>query len=79
GRLCATESPLVEVAVSEGTKLLGLENGDIADCTEYTAPHRRAHRGRLIAYALVPDLSSRSAWLEASAEGLPTVRVDLRS
>jgi len=78
GRLCATESPLVEIAVSEGTMLLGMENGDIADCSEYSAPRRRAYKGRLIAYALVPSEVAGPAWLEASAAGLQTVRLDLR-
>ncbi len=78
GRLCPTGSPLVRVAVSEGIKLLGLENGDVSDCSEYSAPRRRAYKGRLIAYALVPADHAGPAWLEASAEGLPTARAELR-
>jgi beta-galactosidase len=78
GRPCSDSSPMVEISVSEGTRLLGLENGDISDCSEYSSPRRRAYRGRLIAYALSPADSSVEAWLEASAESLRAVRIDLR-
>jgi hypothetical protein len=54
GRLCATESPLVYVALSGSGILAGIENGDITDCTEYAAPYRRMYRGKLIVYALCP-------------------------
>lgn len=77
GRLCPTESPLIEVAVSEGMKLLGLENGDIADCSEYRAPRRRAYKGRLLAYAIAPGRLSGSAWIEARTDGLKEVRIEL--
>jgi len=36
-----------------GAKILGLENGDLPDTTEYARPSRRAHHGRLVAFALV--------------------------
>jgi beta-galactosidase len=79
GRLCADASPMVEITFSKGTRLLGLENGDISDCSEYSAPRRRAYRGRLIAYALTPADPAAEAWLEAYAESLRAVRIDLRS
>ena len=47
GRLAVTDSSRITVRISGGT-LLGLESGDIADCTEYTAPMRHAFCGRLL-------------------------------
>lgn len=49
GRLAVTDASLIHASV-EGGELLGIENGDIADCTEYTSPRRRAFHGRLILY-----------------------------
>jgi hypothetical protein len=45
-----------------------MENGDLSDCQEYSAPYRSAKNGRAIAYALAyePD-----ATLNVEAEGLP--------
>lgn len=51
GRLCAQDEPLLTVEVSGG-RLLGIENGDVADLTDYTATYRRLHQGKLIAYVL---------------------------
>ena len=42
-------SSMLQVQVVGG-RLLGLENGDLADVTEYTANYRRAYHGELIAY-----------------------------
>jgi hypothetical protein len=74
-RLCAAERLMVEVTVSDGTKLLGIENGDISDCTEYPAPRRETFHGRLIIYVLVPG--GGKAWVEAAAEGLPKAKIEL--
>lgn len=49
-RLVITDSSLIHVSMENGT-LIGLENGDISDCTEYTSPARRANRGHLLIYA----------------------------
>lgn len=49
GRLCITDSSRITVEISGGT-LLGMENGDIADCTEYSSSMRRTYHGRLIIY-----------------------------
>lgn len=50
GYPCLTDSTLLSVSIEGGT-LLGLENGDLADTTEYASPVRRAYYGRLLAYA----------------------------
>jgi hypothetical protein len=68
-RLCTTENPLVTVALTGSGKLLGLENGDLADCTEYAAPRRRAYRGRLIAYILSDSAAKEETSVCVSAEG----------
>ncbi len=49
GRRVYHDSTLLHVHVDNGT-LLGIENGDLADVTEYTANYRRAYRGQLIVY-----------------------------
>jgi beta-galactosidase len=43
-------SPMIGVTVDGAAVLLGLENGDLADNTDYSARERRAFRGRLLAY-----------------------------
>jgi beta-galactosidase len=78
GRLCPNASPMIEVEASAGARLLGLENGDIRDCSEYAAPRRRAYKGRLIAYVLAPADGAAEAWLTARSETLPPVRLSLR-
>ena len=50
GRRVYHDSTLLHVTVTNGT-LLGIENGDLADVTEYTADYRRAYRGQLMIYA----------------------------
>lgn len=49
GRLAVTDASRIQVRVSGGT-LIGLESGDIADCTEYTAPMRHAFHGHLLIF-----------------------------
>jgi hypothetical protein len=68
GRLCPAADHLVHVSLAGPGKLLGLENGDLADCTEYAAPARRACRGRLIIYALI---EGEGATVTALVEGMP--------
>lgn len=45
------DSTMVHVDIENGT-LLGIENGDLSDVTEYTANYRRAYQGRLLIYAV---------------------------
>lgn len=49
GHRVYTDSTMLRVTVENG-RLLGLENGDLADVTEYTANYRRAYRGQLLIY-----------------------------
>ena len=41
---------MIHVTVEGAGTLLGIENGDQADNTDYSAPHRRAYHGRLLVY-----------------------------
>ena len=54
GRRVYTDSTDLYVEVKNG-RLLGLENGDLADVTEYTARHRRAYHGQLLIYVALTD------------------------
>lgn len=45
-----TASDMIHVSVEGAGTLLGIENGNQADNTEYSAPHRAAYRGRLLVY-----------------------------
>jgi hypothetical protein len=55
-----------------GGNLLGLENGDLADNTAYTAPYRRTLDGRVVVFVQADG----SAKLRLSALGLPDVEVE---
>lgn len=46
--------PMLHVKVHAG-RLLGLENGDLADVADYSAAYRRAYRGELMLYVLPDD------------------------
>lgn len=67
----AADERLVTARV-EGGRLLGLENGDLADNAPYAEPTRRTMNGRLIVYVR-PD--EGRAVLHVTAEGLPAVEV----
>ena len=48
GNFVPTASDMVQVKVEGAGTLLGIESGDLADNTAYTAPERRAYRGNLL-------------------------------
>lgn len=54
GRRVYNDSTMLNASVENGT-LLGLENGDLSDITEYSARYRRAYRGQLMIYAFHGD------------------------
>lgn len=49
GHWVESDASLLHVTVERGT-LVGIDNGDLADTTDYTAPYRRAFHGRLMVY-----------------------------
>jgi hypothetical protein len=69
-RLCTGESPRLQVTVSGGGKLAGIENGDLSDCTAYTEGRRHAYRGKLIVYVLTEAAANEKTALTVSAEGI---------
>jgi hypothetical protein len=72
-RLCVMESPLITVSLTGPGILLGIENGNLADCDAYSAPRRRVHQGRLVIYALTERDNPAPVTLTATADGfLPT-------
>jgi hypothetical protein len=75
GRLCTGEAPLVSVSLTGPGKILGLENGDLSDCTEYCGPRRRAYRGKLIIYVLVEKNRKSETTLTAQAEGFISAHI----
>lgn len=54
GNRVESDSTLLHVKVENG-KLIGIENGDLADVTEYTSPARHAYKGQAIVYAEALD------------------------
>jgi beta-galactosidase len=77
GRLCVRDNPLIHFNLSGAGKILGIENGDLADLSPYREPRRRAYRGRLIVYALRPAAAPGETRLEASAAGFAPVSITL--
>jgi len=49
-RHVVNDSTMLYVKIQGPGELLGLENGDLSDVTEYTANYRRAYEGRLLLY-----------------------------
>ena len=56
GRRVYNDAAMLQVTIENGT-LLGMENGDLSDITEYRANYRRAYHGQLMLYVLsdTPD------------------------
>jgi len=65
-----TDSTLLHVTVEKG-RLLGLENGNLADVTDYSAPFRTAFHGQLLVY-VAQDTSERPI-VHVSAPGSPHI------
>ncbi len=78
GHRVYSDSTMIHIDVQNG-QLIGLENGDLADNTEYAAPYRRAKNGQLLVYVVANDNSPVK--LTITAEGLKTqiVTLDLHS
>jgi hypothetical protein len=73
GLLASDSFHMLWISVEGGT-LAGIENGDLADCQEYSANCRRAKNGRAIAYALAKEPGAK---LRIEAEGLVSAVVEL--
>lgn len=73
GHLVPNDSSMLYVEVENGI-LKGLENGDLADITDYTASYRRAYHGRLLIY-VVPG--NGPVKVTVSSEFLPPASITL--
>lgn len=51
GQRVYSDSTCLQVSVENG-RLLGMENGDLSDVTDYSAAYRRACRGQLLLYVM---------------------------
>lgn len=52
------DSTMLKVHVENG-RLIGLENGNLADVTDYTSPSRSAYQGQLLIYAVPADATQK--------------------
>ncbi len=75
GNRVVDDSTRLFVRVENG-RLLGLENGDLADVTDYRAPYRRAWRGQLLIY-VAACREGESPVVTVSGEGVATASVIL--
>lgn len=73
GHLVPHDSSLLYVQIENGV-LKGLENGDLADITDYSAAYRRAHDGRLIIYAAACEGEMK---ISVSSPHLPPASITL--
>jgi hypothetical protein len=77
GRLWVRGNPMIDVSLDGPGRLLGIENGDLSDCGEYSAPRRRMYRGRIVIYVLIPTELKEETTLTALSEGLPPAVITL--
>ncbi len=75
GNRVYSDSTLLHVNVCGG-KLLGLENGDLADVTDYRSHSRRAYRGQLLIYAAPTDPET-ALTVTVTGEALKPARLTL--
>ncbi len=69
GRWVTNDSSMLHVQIAGAGRLVGLENGDLADHTEYSASYRRAYEGRLILY-IMPLEKDKDITVTVHGEGL---------
>ena len=68
GNRVYTDANLLTVRVENGS-LIGLENGDLSDVTDYSSPQRRAYKGQLLAY-IRADSPDTGCTAVISADGM---------
>ena len=79
GRLCVRGNSGVFITLNGPARFLGMENGDIADCTEYRSATRRLNQGRLIIYALIDTAVKEHCTLTASVPGIAPTDITLNT
>ncbi len=75
GNPVTSDCSCLHVTVENG-QLLGLENGDLADNTDYSAPYRRAYHGQLMIY-IKPEDSLQATLLKVDGENLAPASIRL--
>ena len=75
GRYCSMDASMIDASV-QGGQLLGMENGDVSDCTSYTETSRRAFHGRLIIY-VKRDALEKPVTITVSSEMLRSASLTL--
>lgn len=76
GNWITTDSTKLYVQVEGAGTLIGIESGDLSDCTEYSAPYRNAYEGRMILYILNSDTTG-STTVTVHGESLRTAKITL--
>ncbi|MBE5875423.1 MAG: glycoside hydrolase family 2 protein [Lachnospiraceae bacterium] len=69
------DNTMLYVSVENGN-LLGLENGNLADITEYSATYRSAYRGQLLIYVTALD-DTEPVSVHVSGEGIQSKTIEL--
>jgi beta-galactosidase len=77
GRLVPTATDEITVALTGPARLLGIENGDLANHDAPTTPQHRAHLGHLLVY--VQATGAGSIGVTLSAPGLRVAKTELRA
>lgn len=75
GNPVLSDSTLLHISVENG-QLVGLENGDLGDVTDYSAPYRRVYHGKLLIYVR-PENAALKTSVTVSGENLKTAVLPL--
>ena len=76
-RVVISDRSLIAVKVEGDGELIGLDNGDLADVTDYTAPYRSAYEGKLMIY--VRRISKGAIKISASNPYLKSAELVINS
>ncbi len=74
GHTITNDSTLLSIEITDGV-LLGIENGNLADCTEYSSTSRRTYEGRLLLY--VKHANEANTIVTVKADNFKTVTIHL--
>jgi len=75
GRLCTRENPTITFSLTGEGSILGIENGNIRDLTEYFASYRQPFQGKLIVF--IRSKKTAKIILEARGEGLSPAKLEI--
>jgi len=75
GQRVIWDSTCLHVSVENG-RLLGLENGDLTDVTDYSAAWRRAYRGQLLIYVMSYE-DTEAPVVSITADGICPAQITL--